>query len=404
MRVFKIYTFQFPKKTSIMESILEVATHYTYKKTLFEITRIYELHGANVYNMDVDQIVSAAIPNIIKKMPFIKDYLFKYCQAREDEKKCTELWASNLDQNWRIPNPTGNVRSISDAEACTLEKIFRGSQLNHHTWLIGLDEIAWFENTFSRGTYGYNKAKDWIGGGGFAGYNYLSNSIILTEDILNKDMHLHISIEITPDALSSHLNDDAPILEHFTSIFGSHYFKSLYYAPSTKEERKEWHNKKESVDSVFEIIKQNLPEMISSLPNSVNSIDHVRNYETEIPSRRLWQKEFRDTRWEYIDHNFVFKDKSGCKSYLCIHTQDCGHRCTVFFRYRSPMFDYSIRSLDFTTTFLFQYFDMQLMEKEEMSRYFENLHILFDRIIETLSDEVVKVYGYVPDWYYREQI
>ena len=68
------------------------------------------------------------------------------------------------------------------------------------------------------------------------------------------------------------------------------------------------------------------------------------------------------------------------------------------------MFDYSIRSLDFTTTFLFQYFDMQLMEKEEMSRYFENLHILFDRIIEKLSDEVVKVYGYVPDWYYREQI
>ena len=68
------------------------------------------------------------------------------------------------------------------------------------------------------------------------------------------------------------------------------------------------------------------------------------------------------------------------------------------------MFDYSIRSLDFTTTFLFQYFDMQLMEKEEMSRYFENLHILFDRIIEKLSDEVVKVYGYVPDWYYREQV
>ena len=31
-----------------------------------------------------------------------------------------------------------------------------------------------------------------------------------------------------------------------------------------------------------------------------------------------------------------------------------------------------------------------------------NIHILFDRIINTLSDEVLRVYGHVPDWYYRE--
>lgn len=402
MRVFKIYSFQLSKKTSIMGSTLDLATHYMYKNIIFEITHIREPNGVNVYDLDVDKIVSVAIPNIVKKMPFVTDYLFKYCQPRSDEKECTILWTSNLNQNWMIPNPTGIVRSISAADACTIEKLFRNSHVNHHTWLIGFDEISWFGNTVSLGTYGYEKAKNWLGGGGFAGFNYLSNSIILSEDLLNKDMYLYVSVEVTPDTPASTPKDDAPILKYITSIFGDHYSKSLYYAPSTEEERNEWSQKKEQLDSVFNIIKHDLPEMISALPNTVISIDHVLRYENEIPSRRLWQKEFKGSNWEYLDSEFVFTDKSGCKSYLSLVTQDYGHRCTVYFRYLGPMFDYAIRCLDFTTTFLFQYFDMQLMEKEEIIQYFENIHILFDRIINTLSDEVLRVYGHVPDWYYRE--
>ena len=404
MRVFKIYTFKIPKKTSVMESILYLAELYTYRKILFEITSVHELNGANVYNMDFDQIVSEAIPNIVKRMPFLKDYLFKYCQPRSDEKECTRLWLSNLNQCWNIPNPTGNDQSIEVTDVCTIEKMFRNSQGNHHTWLIGLDEINWFANNVCQGTYGYEKAENWLGRGGFAGYNYLSNSIILSENLLNKNMYLHVSVEVTPEEPSSILKDGAPILERITSVFGSHYFKSLHYAPSTDEERKEWSRKKEQVDSAYNAIMRDMQKTILSLPNTVNSINHVLHYEHELPSRQLWQKEFKGTNWKYADHNFMFQDRSGCKSSLFIYTQDRGHRCTVYFEYRGPFFDYAIRTSDFADTFLCQCFDMQLMEKEEMCQYFENLHIFFDRIVNTLSDEVVRVYGHVPDWYYHEPV
>lgn len=81
-----------------MGSTLDLATHYMYKNIIFEITHIREPNGVNVYDLDVDKIVSVAIPNIVKKMPFVTDYLFKYCQPRSDEKECTILWTSNLNQ------------------------------------------------------------------------------------------------------------------------------------------------------------------------------------------------------------------------------------------------------------------------------------------------------------------
>jgi len=348
--------------------------------------------------MTIEEIsASGVIHKALLKLPFLENYVFNDCLQQNDTIQRYSLRASNLDDNWEYPNRNNVKNSIPLDEALSLENYYNKPNSRSSTFQLGFDEISWFGEKVSPGTYGYIKAN----GAG----NYLSNSIILSKNMLNKNTVVSVSIEQTSQDLSKPLTDVFILLQKIKMIFGNPRSISTHCAPSTEAERTDWILKREKTDAVFERIINNIPAIIQKLPYFLKSISYQelvgssllisRSDVEEISARNLFYKAFKNSSWQRQDDRFVRTDKSGNKASFSAFIDERGHRVQAFLLYDGPYFRYHFGGIPHL-----EYFLIRLKGKEEIDQYFHNLHIIIDWIIDIFSDEVEKIYGHVPEGYY----
>ena len=309
------------------------------------------------------------------------DYLQKRCAGSDLQKFMFGLefegeskkrtFISNLNNSWEYPNPNNNV-DIQKEEFISILNHIKDFRIACSTALYGLDEIKWSKNskTPSKGTYGFDKAKNYFD----QGFNYLSNSIIVSKVGIDKNIVMYISYKVNEE-------EDYFYLNKIHEELGTPKFARTWYAPSTPEERLVWEKKKSeaydkflSVLNMIQIEKNNLPHKLK--------IQYYRDEFTDaINVRKLIKEILLLAGWTFFKkytESFgtpIKRSKGESDIELYIDATHKGHYLQVLLGYNSKYYSFC-QNINYT---------YELKDEKEVREYLENIKVLGDIIYDDMD-------------------
>ena len=358
MKEYRVFQVRCEKGTTIYNLFSLIDKEIAYHDIFFELSGSHIGHAA--------------------RQPFssLSEFYHSF-QAKDYNNNIWEVF-SNLNENWTWENPQ-NTRSLTPHELQDLICFADHASISQYGRIIlGVDRIEWEKGCVEAGTYGYTKAKSLFA----AGYNYLSNSIIIYKDNVSKSISCYIACE---SKYSKALN-----LQKILKALGKPVYEEVFFAPSDAKERKEWEHKYRKAESDFSELCSSLPRFYQSLPayhrhhSTQNNIDSLIEEERDAPSLNtrkisssiLLAKGWQNAKTKYS--SICYQKQAGDGILVAIiDSKHRGHMLYTLLGYYSEFFS-------FEENINFFYEPLTAAESEE---YFYNLTLVLDFIVSFLNNK-----------------
>ena len=312
------------------------------------------------------------------KQPFNTSSEFRHSfQAKDFNNNKWEVF-SNLNENWTWGNPQ-NTRSLTP---CELQDLIRfadhAGSSQYGRIMLGLDRIEWEKGNVETGTYGYTKAESLFA----AGYNYLSNSIIIYKDNISKSISCYIACESK--------YSKAPSLQKMLNALGKPVYEDVFFAPNNTKEREEWEHKYRKAESDFSELCSSLPRFYQSLPayprrhsspkNTVSLVEEERDASSlntkKISSSILQAEGWQKAKTKYS--SICYQKQAGDGTLVAIiDSKHKGHMLYTLLDYHSEFFSFE-ENINFFS---------EPLTTSESEEYFYNLSLVLDYIVSFLNNK-----------------
>lgn len=275
---------------------------------------------------------------------------------------------SNLNQNWEWENPNCTKSLNTEELQCLIQFGDRHGITKYRQMMLGFDGIEWEPGHIVSGTYGYKKA-DSIWG---AGYNYLSNSIIITKITREHNLTCFIACE------AQYRN--SPPFEKMVTLLGKTVHETTYFAPETEQERRDWERRYRKAQTDFSGLRASLQGFYRELgyPRErkanpkITGEDVLAMMEAERNAPTLNTKKIADPylraegwkRAKLAGVGICYEKAVGDGTLIVvIDSKHRGHMLHALLYYRSEYFSFS-NNINFS---------LELLTEEESKEYFYNL-------------------------------
>lgn len=298
-------------------------------------------------------------------------------QANDHNNNTWEVF-SNLNNNWKWENPH-NTRSLSPGELHDLiDFADRAGPSQYGMVMLGFDGIEWDLGCVTSGTYGYEKAVSLFAGG----YNYLSNSIIISKDNFSKGISCYIACE------SKYQN--TPNLQKMLKALGKLVYEESFFAPSDLEERPEWERRYEKAKSDFSAMRSTLLDFFQTLPSYQEVPDPPKNVKLEeimqaerdaptLNTKKISRPAFQANGWQAAKakHWAICYEKAcGDGTVLAIiDSTHRGHMLQTLLQYKSVYFSF-VDNINFIK---------EPLTVEESQEYFNELMLVLNYAVSFLN-------------------
>ena len=358
MKEYRVFQVRCEKGTTIHNLFSLIDKEVVYHDVFFELSGVHSGRAA--------------------KQPFNTSSEFYHSFQANDHNN--NIWKvfSNLNNNWKWENPH-NTRSLSPGELHDLiDFADRAGPSQYGMVMLGFDGIEWDPGCITSGTYGYEKAVSLFAGG----YNYLSNSIIISKDNFSKGISCYIACE------SKYQN--TPNLQKMLKALGKLVYEETFFAPSDLEERPEWERRYEKAKSDFSAMRSTLPDFFQTLPSYQEFPDPPKNVKLEeimqaerdaptLNTKKISRPAFQANGWQAAKtkHWAICYEKAcGDGTVLAIiDSTHRGHMLQTLLQYKSVYFSF-VDNINFIK---------EPLTVEESQEYFNELMLVLNYAVSFLN-------------------
>lgn len=293
---------------------------------------------------------------------------------------------SNLDQNWEWENPNCTKSLSLEELKCLIRFADRHGITKYRQIMLGFDGIEWEPGHIVDGTYGYKKA-DSIWG---AGYNYLSNSIIIVKNTLKHNLTCFIACEVQ--------YRNSPSFEKIAALLGKTVRETTFFAPEDDTERQDCEHR-------YQRAKTNYKDMLAGLRGFYRELGYPREkrvnrkdlgayvwakMEAErnaptLNTKKIAAPYLQAVGWQKTNDpialsGICYKKSAGDGILLArIVSTHRGHMLQVLLDYYSEYFEFS-ENINF---------QIELLTEEESKEYFQNLALVLAHIEAFLNERKI---------------